>query len=517
MKDTLKQTYDIVIATKTNSFIYNLKRFPILKYLVKNIDYKDAELKSSIRLLILVINAFKTIAMRAFYFAIVAFVALLVSETDFTNSFMTVFTSFTLVGLFLNTKLLTPKQETYYMVILFNVDATYYMKLELIKELVKNFILDFLIMYVMSFLTGFSLPTVLVLSLFTIPTRIIGEALDILAYRRHGTDAKFKSLKLIPIIICLAICYLPFHNLFLSPLIIFTFLIAASIIAIPSLAYLLSVKDYRTMYKKINTLNAVMAEDMGRDDIKIKKKDIEFDSHINKRLRGYDKYNAIFMARHRSILYKSARNFSLVIGGIYLIVIVATLFIKEAREIVGDGLLNLFTFFPLAFYYINRGQLITKAMYYNADVAMLTYNFYRKPKVILGLFRRRVRSLIFINMLPALVIAIGNTILLLIATNVDAITITASFVYVISLTIFFSVHYLVLYYLLQPFTETMTMRKGTYALAIWVTYMACYMLSDIDVNALALSIFGTIFAIVYIIISYILVLKFAPKTFKINS
>ena len=68
-------------------------------------------------------------------------------------------------------------------------------------------------------------------------------------------------------------------------------------------------------------------------------------------------------------------------------------------------------------YLINRGSVVTQAMFYNCDHAMLRYNFYREPDVILGLFKKRLTMLIKINLLPAIVIAIGSIVLLSITTD----------------------------------------------------------------------------------------------------
>lgn len=43
---------------------------------------------------------------------------------------------------------------------------------------------------------------------------------------------------------------------------------------------------------------------------------------------------------------------------------------------------------------------------------MLTYNFYRKPKTLLEVFKTRLLTMIKINMIPALVIAAGLPLLL---------------------------------------------------------------------------------------------------------
>ena len=52
--------------------------------------------------------------------------------------------------------------------------------------------------------------------------------------------------------------------------------------------------------------------------------------------------------------------------------------------------LNVFIYYKLAWFIIimfivNRGAIITQAMFFNCDHAMLNYNFYREEKTILNL------------------------------------------------------------------------------------------------------------------------------------
>jgi hypothetical protein len=166
-------------------------------------------------------------------------------------------------------------------------------------------------------------------------------------------------------------------------------------------------------------------------------------------------------------------------------------------------------------YFINRGAIITQAMFFNCDHAMLKYNFYREEKTILGLFKKRLQTVIKVNLLPASIIALGNSILLILL-NKSSLIIISTFLFIIFLSIFFSVYYLVIYYLFQPFNKDLEVKKISYSLITLVTYIICYYMTGIVVNPLYLSIIGLIITIVFIIISLFLVKKFAPKTFKLN-
>ena len=72
-------------------------------------------------------------------------------------------------------------------------------------------------------------------------------------------------------------------------------------------------------------------------------------------------------------------------------------------------------------YMLNRGTAYTQAMFMNCDHSMLTYRIFRTPKVILGLFKERLKTLMIYNMVPALVIAVCLPTLLFITGGTDNI------------------------------------------------------------------------------------------------
>ena len=84
------------------------------------------------------------------------------------------------------------------------------------------------------------------------------------------------------------------------------------------------------------------------------------------------------------------------------------------------------------------------------------------------------------------------------------------------MSIFFSVHNLVLYYLLQPYNIGMEMKSASFTIASLITYWVCYYISDIEVSSLTFGIIMIAFAIIYSLISLILVYKLAPKTFRLR-
>ena len=86
-----------------------------------------------------------------------------------------------------------------------------------------------------------------------------------------------------------------------------------------------------------------------------------------------------------------------------------------------------------------------------------------------------------INLLPALVIGCGMALLLFTSGGTDDwLNYVVILVTIPVQSMFFSVHYLVLYYLLQPYNAGTEIKSGTYQLAMWATYFFCYLLIRLE-------------------------------------
>lgn len=181
-------------------------------------------------------------------------------------------------------------------------------------------------------------------------------------------------------------------------------------------------------------------------------------------------------------------------------------------------MLTVLPLFLLVMYFVNRGRMITEAMFMNCDHSMLTYRFYRQSAAILSLFAERLKSIIFINLIPACVIALGLPFLLFLTGGTDLwIQYVLLFVSIIAMSVFFSVHSLVLYYLLQPYNVELDTRSAVYEAANSLTYIICYLVSRLEVSTLLFGVGISVFCILYIIIALILVYWLAPKTFRLRS
>ena len=156
-------------------------------------------------------------------------------------------------------------------------------------------------------------------------------------------------------------------------------------------------------------------------------------------------------------------------------------------------------------------------MFINCDSSLLNYNFYKEKEVILSLFYKRLFSIVKINLIPAIVISIGNVLLLFISKEINIYVYFSIVLFILSLSILISTHYLVIYYLFQPFNKEREVKNNNYSLILLITYMICFSLINLKINTILLSIYCIIITIIYLIVSLILVKTYAKKTFKLSN
>ena len=158
------------------------------------------------------------------------------------------------------------------------------------------------------------------------------------------------------------------------------------------------------------------------------------------------------MKRHAKLLTKSAKRFALVFAALFAAAALTLHFYPGLKPDANELIMNYLPYFLFVLYFANRGSVITQAMFLNCDHSMLAYRAYRQPKAILTLFVERLKYVILINLMPAGVIGLGLPLLLYLSGGTtQPLNYAVLFVSIIAMSVFFSVHSMVLYYLLQPY------------------------------------------------------------------
>ena len=523
MINTIRMSLKIDSYYAANSLIYFIRKLPILHDLLTDDIYKSKVLKNIIRIIAYLLSIGKMIFYRLLYFYIIYVICHTICKGNEGIGFVHIFFVFALLGMFINNKLLSVSPRKYYSIVLFNMDADLYMKSSLWFDIFRSLLLNIIgFMFIKIFFVDLSVFTIVLLCSISMLTRISGEGWNLNYYNKHGY--LFNDKTIYYFIVCglfLVVSFLPYLDFYLLEGFILITFIVLLFIAILSILYLCKDHNYKLIYKRLNTKTRIMNVEENyaysrQAMVEVKNKDKIISNKKIKNKKGYDLFNTIFFERHREILMRSCFRFSIVILGFYVFMLFC-LFQGNLNDNINSFLLSNLGFFVIIMYFINRGAIITQAMFFNCDHAMLSYNFYREPSVVVGLFKKRLLMLIKINLIPAIIISIGNVLLLYFSGGSTIPTYIGMFLYIIFLSIFFSVHYMVMYYLLQPYNKDFKIKKLSYTIVSLLTYFVAYMFTSFKYSSLLFSIYTIIFTIIYVIIGTLLVYKYSPRTFKINT
>ncbi len=509
-------------AYKINTFIYALKSIPGIRKLLPDKLYQSKILKIIGNIISILLEIIDIFLGKLLYIFLMIFSIMTIYKTSSENTFLHIFVCLTLIGAIMNTYMFNPTKDKYYAMFIMRMDAKNYSLSNYFYAIFKAIIgfLPFTIIF--GLLSGLNIWICLLLPLFVASAKITVAAYNLSLYTKKGIIINENNLMKhtwLFILLFLGIAYgLPALKIVIPSYILISFMIITILISIFSIKYILKFNQYREMYKQVLTnanINVIANANQITKDTVLKQ--INVDQALTSNKKGFAYFNDLFVKRHSKLLLKSAKKvafFSIIIIGIILLVITLN---TEIKKEVNNIIMTYLPYFVFIMYLINRGEAITRAMFMNSDHSMLTYAFFRKPNSILKLFRERLKSIISINLLPASIIGLGLAIILWATggtTNpLNYLILVGS---IIAMSIFFSVHHLVIYYLLQPYNINSETKNTTYTIVNILTYVVCYWMIDLRLPTLYFGLATILFAITYSLISLLLVYKLAPKTFKIR-
>ena len=234
--------------------------------------------------------------------------------------------------------------------------------------------------------------------------------------------------------------------------------------------------------------------------------------------KGFEYLNELFIKRHQKILWKSTKRIAFVCGALACGLLLVLYLVPEIKPEVNGMVLTWLPYFVFILYAINRGTGFTQALFMNCDHSLLTYAFYKQPKFVLRLFQIRLIEIVKINAVPAAIIGVGLAALLWASGGTDnPLNYAVLIVSTICVSVLFSVHYLTIYYLLQPYNAGTEMKSGTYRMVMMATYFVCFFLMNLRLPTLLFGALTIVFSVLYSAVACVLIYRFAPKTFKLRS
>lgn len=523
MYNTFLISFRLKTTYRVNSIIYMLKQIPVIKKFLPSTLYKSQGLKVFVTIISIMWEIVSIFLGKIIYFFVMLMIPLYFFDNININSFFQLLLFLSLSGAFFNTGMFEPSKDKYYAVILMKMDGRQFVLSQYLYMLTRYYLGCVPCLMFLSSLLKYPIGLACIIPLFTIGLKLIVAVIYLNNFKKEYKKRKIMNNSPVIVgfcILCLILGYVTiYYNQILSINILSGIYISTIIVGIVALIYVLRYPFYqmlcRTLLKDANILVNTNSKDIILDSYR---KMISLDTKITSNKSGFEYFNELFMQRHKKILWKSAKRQTLVIGIIILVLISVIIMDMEIKKNVGEALTNMLPYLVFIMYLLNTTKNVTQAMFINCDHCMLTYSFYRIDKNILYLFKIRLREIIKINLLPTLVLAFGYVLALIISQGINyTFYALISFISIISMSIFFSTHYLILYYLLQPYNAQTEVKNPVYSIITSFTYIICYAFTRLSLPIVTFGVVCIFFCFSYCIIACILVYRKANKTFKIRN
>ena len=518
MLNVLRKSFIIDYTISFNSFVYRFKNTKLLRHIFKGDLYNNKSLKIFVRILTAFLSIFRLILFRGIYFAIIIYLLFLLKKIDY---FKEVFLLLAVLGMFINTNTLKRSVKKYYNIILLKMDPISYTRASIVYTFCQDLILNTIIL--LSFSNYLDINSILI-ALISCLLKVIGEYINILYYKKFNKTIANNNYLVYAISIAIFLIIGIFILLHIKFSLLFLIISTCILLCLAFISYIRIIKEQKivTFYKRINSESIMVQQEQNilstrQLAVEISKKDYKIAEKKLKGKTGYKYFNTIFFERHKRILQRSAIYFSIFIMIFFTGLITIILFSNTYDAKISSFILKHLPWLLIIMYFTNRGSIITEAMFINCDHFMLSFNFYREPKVILNLFKERLKVVTKVNLIPAIILGIGLILTLIMSTNsLSILEYILIFITIIFISVFFSVHYLVIYYLLQPYDINLKMRSISYSVISFLTYFICYEITKYEFTPINFSLMIIIATIFYIIIALILVYKRAKYTFRLK-
>ena len=188
--------------------------------------------------------------------------------------------------------------------------------------------------------------------------------------------------------------------------------------------------------------------------------------------------------------------------------------LAKLQRLKGYAMLPSFVFIM---YSITVADKSCRAMFYNCDKDLLRYAWYRKPKVILRSFGIRLRRVALYNGLVAGALCLAAAGFCLISgTGIFTADLALFCAALLLLSLLFTAHHLCLYYIFQPYSESLKTKNPLFSGIHAAMYLLCFACLQIEVGGSFFTAVLLGFTVLYIAAALVLVYFRAPRSFRIK-
>lgn len=540
MNKTIRQILQIKNAVGANTLIYYLTRLPLIGKHIPESLYADAALKNVLAGLVQALVQIGRLFTKALYVLALVWAPIYLMIEDVPAS---VAVPLFIHILFFLSCILGPFQDS----VIFKVTREKFLCLKYMKMNVRTYTLAGLLIHYLPHFVWF-LPVILVflllmqgtvyqalcLWLLLIAYRLAGEAFSLWVYGKSG-KVFVRNYPLVWGIIGVGLAG-AYYPLFAGEDIAFVltsvpFLLLSLGLGALSLYYILrGYKGYERGFirsvdeKFLFSVQVQQSKHSAFADVAVKESDLAEagdkavrTNAVYARLKGFSYLNAIFFSRHRRQLLKPVFIRIAIVALVFLAGAALWLIAPERARELGGKIPATLPALVFIMYFANIAEKACRAMFYNCDISLLRYGFYRQARTIINNFQVRLGRICGYNLLIGLAIcaaAIGFRLLCGMPwMTLDMGMFVAT---ILLLCVFFSVHHLFLYYVFQPYTTELNVKNPFFKVINTVVYLLCFVCLRIDTGGTIFTLGVLGFTIVYSITALILVYRFAPATFRVK-
>lgn len=520
----------VKISSRLNSLLYFIKKLPILKRKLRTTNYSFLKLKGAIGIISIPYNIVSTF-LKGFlvFFTTMYLPSNFLAKEKAAIALPTLIFFFYFVLRLVSSYMLEFDLNKFIMVKQMRMNAREYSLATIFPEEILKLITKVIIFILfLEFGTFKMYGITLAISIFSFA--MFTEAIHLYLFDKF--DFTIYKHNVLLVILYLMIVFVGYILAFGSSIEIFfmiltspVFFIVTIILGIWGSIYILKYKDYYRVINKTNNIEFLdnqkeLTKDIYFNEVKIKEKDFsDEDLRIDKftKKEGYSYLNAIFFDRHKKMVYKPMMIKSIFIAVLFIIAALVTeLLHKEVGPIIGRFSYESFNMFVFLMYVLCNSQRLIKSMFYNCDLSLLRYGFYRRGDALLRMFFLRLLRIIYSNLVPTTVLVLGLGYNILKYTEMGFSDLIPIVLLLYALAMFFSVHYIFMYYIFQPFTSSLEVKSPFYSFINFLVYFISYMLIQVPAPSIVFLPMVIGFLLVYTAIAVILVYKKAPRTFRIK-
>lgn len=520
---------EINIIENVNMFIYAFKKIPFLGRFISENLYGERTAKVIFSYIVALVKIFFAFFKKlAYIFFPIMLPGLFISEKTGTDASIIGFQIFFFLsflgGTLIENILTINKSKDFKNIGIMRLNAKKYY----LSNMIFYYIETIICFIFPLMLLRFSFVEAILIALALISFRIISQAIylkliDKKAINLSNNLTYATLIMILPLILAYGLAFLNVTFNFKEFLLDLRILIVILIFGVISFIYLLKFNKYKEVFRKvvskgeIKEVNEILIEsqfaEVKVDKLKLNESEKDKEESIKK--KRYDYLNYKFFKRYNRIFLKPIKIRLIAIGIALITAIISTFFSDEFKKAIPWLLLNSTGVLIFLFYVISTGEKSAKAFFYNCDSAMLRYKFYREPKDILENFTCRVKMVTLLNIIPAIAIILSYIILLIIAEG-NILEFIPVFISMITLSVFFVIHHLFLYYIIQPYTAQLTVKSPVYRVISGVVWFLCYFALQMESASIAFTVGIIIVTVIYTALALVAIYKYAPRNFKLK-